>query len=99
MVPLTSQSLPTSSGSIYTIQSAQIMCADVLFGPMVFYFILISFVFVTSATTSLPCQQCHQPLPTHSLYYPAPPASFKWPKKCAGHVVWAYGDFFFHFLC
>ena len=60
---------------------------------ILFYFIL--FVFVTSATTSLPCQQHHHHLPpTHSLYYPAPPASFKWPNQRAGHIIWAYGNFF-----
>ena len=58
---------------------------------ILFYF--ISFVLVTNAAMSLPCQKCHHLPPTHSLYHPAPPASFKWPKKCTGHVVWAYGNF------
>ena len=86
--------------NLHHLNGSNDMSRHVVWANSNFYFLFhfISFIFITDAAMSLPCQRHHHPPPTHSLYHPAPPALFKWPKQHAGHVIWAYGNFFY-FLC
>ena len=91
---LTSHLLPMSPGSTSTIQTAQMTCPDVLFGPMVIYLIFVLFNFATDlAMSPLHQERCYLP-PTCFPHHPASPPPFKQPKQCARHVIWVLGIFF-----
>ena len=73
---------PTSSSSTSTVQTAQMTCPDMSFGPIVFYFIFVLFILITDAAMLPPHQRRRYSPPTHFLHHLAPLLLFKRLKRC-----------------